>query len=289
MNKDKIKRYVEQRDYIIKHFEADKTGEQIQYMDQKKLLKPLLETQQVIQDKIVSGQDTLSNALIPFTNELRKRNELVDELQALPFYNVPREIENVPAAHSTPIKNVIEINLDGELLEQTHRDNLHDLSLELPSEVQKKGNVESVLGTIMSRNRQLGQFLREGNKKTERESLKERYKSQQNTLKIYKEKIEGLHGASQFIKKSGEGLRKISHKLCKLKRGRGRPRKYPDTIFYNTVNDLIQKLDELVAAKRAGNTGLDNSINAVLDELLNTSAIDKDFYNNLFKNIFPNI
>ena len=47
MNKDKIKRYVEQRDYIIKHFEADKTGEQIQYIDQKKLLKPLLETQQI--------------------------------------------------------------------------------------------------------------------------------------------------------------------------------------------------------------------------------------------------
>ena len=138
MNKDKIKRYVEQRDYVKKHFEAERTGEQIQYMDQTKLLKPLLETQQVIQDKIVSGQDTLSNALIPFTNELRKRNELVNDLQALPFYNVPREIENVPAAHSTPIKDVIQINLDGELLEQTHRDNLHDLGLDLPSEVQKR-------------------------------------------------------------------------------------------------------------------------------------------------------
>ena len=64
---------------------------------------------------------------------------------------------------------------------------------------------------------------------------------------------------------------------------------YPDTIIYNSPNDLCQKLNELVAAKRAGNTGIDNSINAVLDELLNTSAIDKDHFNKLYKNIFPNI
>src|SRR5206468_3989182 len=119
MSKDFIKKYKEQRDRINKQFEAERTGEQVQYIDQAKLFKPLLESQREssksIQDKIVSSQDTLSNALVPFTTELRKRNEQIDELQALPFYDVPREIEGIK--HSTPVKDrsVIEINLDGEL------------------------------------------------------------------------------------------------------------------------------------------------------------------------------
>ena len=99
-----------------------------------------------------------------------------------------------------------------------------------------------------------------------------------------------LGSFSEFIvHESGEeGLKDVrsARKLCKQKRGKGRPRKHPETIFYNSANDLCQKLDELVAAKRAGNTGLDNSINSVLDELLNIGAVDKDFYNNLFKYIF---
>ena len=98
-----------------------------------------------------------------------------------------------------------------------------------------------------------------------------------------REKLKSFIGVDEFIVHTGKGR---EHKLCKQKRGRGRPRKYPETIVYNSANDLCQKLDELVAAKRAGNTGLDNSINSVLDELLNIGAVNKDIYNSLFKNIF---
>ena len=87
--------------------------------------------------------------------------------------------------------------------------------------------------------------------------------------------------------KTGHGLRKRA--LCKPKRNQGRPRIYPGTIVYNSANDLCQNLNELVMAKGAGNTRLDNSINAILDELLNISAIDKDTYKKLFRNIFHNI
>src|SRR5206468_4923832 len=221
MSKDFIKKYKEQRDRIKKHFEAERTGEQVQYIDQAKLFKPLLESQKEssksIQDKIVSSQDTLRNALVPFTTELRKRNDQIDELQALPFYDVPRKIEDIK--HSTPVKDrsVIEVNLDGEFLEESHRENLSILELELPNVVQKKGDFKSVFATIESNKRKLGQYLRKDNDKTKREGLTERYESQRKTLKIYEEKINGLKGASQFITKSGEGLRKRQHKLCKLK------------------------------------------------------------------------
>ena len=45
MSKDFIKKYKEQRDRIKKHFEAERTGEQVQYIDQVKLFKPLLQSQ----------------------------------------------------------------------------------------------------------------------------------------------------------------------------------------------------------------------------------------------------
>src|SRR6478609_6036365 len=219
-----IKRYKEQRDLIRKEFQAEKVGNQTQFTDQLKLFKPLMESQKEtskdLQDKLASNQSTLSNALVPFTNELKRRNDQVDELQALPFYSREESL-----SHSTPKSKDIMIDINGELLNQTQKD----------------------------------------------------------TLEIYERKIKKLQGVSEFIVHTGKGRER---KLCKQKRGKGRPRKHPETIFYNSANDLCEKLDELVAAKRAGNTGLDNSINSVLDELLNIGAIDKNLYNNLFKHIF---
>ena len=59
-----------------------------------------------------------------------------------------------------------------------------------------------------------------------------------------------------------------------------------DVIYYPSIEDLCANLAQLCAAKEVGNTGLDNNINSVLDELLRVKAIDKTIYNNLFKNIF---
>ncbi len=281
-SKDFIKEYAEQRDRIKKRFEVERTGDQLQYIDQTKLFKPLLETQKGIQEKIVSGQDTLSSALTPLANEMRKRNEPVDDLVSL--FHDPHEIEDGPAAHSTPKQkdNVFLYNLDG-VLNDSDRINLVDMSLQLPSEVYMEENYESVLKKIETLNRQYGQLTRKRSK--EDEKMKDMYNSRKTTLQKYKRTLLEQKPAMRY--KLGHGLRKRT--LCKPKRNRGRPRIYPDTIVYSSVNDLCQKLNELVAAKGAGNTGLDNTINAVLDELLNTSAIDKDTYNNLFRNIFHNI
>jgi len=277
-----IKRYKEQRDLIRKEFQAEKVGDQTLFIDQFKLFKPLIESQKEtskdLQDNFASNQNTLSNVLVPFTNELKRRNDQVDELQALPFYT--REEEYVP--HSTPKSKDIMIDINGELLNQTHVENLVAMSFELPSIVQERGTMESTLERIVSKKKSLSQLTgKTGQKRSEAE--KAMYQSQKNTLEIYERKIKKLQGASEFIVRTGKGR---EHKLCKQKRGKGRPRKYPETVLYNSANDLCQKLDELVAAKRAGNTGLDNSINSVLDELLNIGAVDKDYYNSLYKHIF---
>ncbi len=198
--------------------------------------------------------------LVPFTRELRKRNEQVETLQNLPYYG----IEDKP-------RDIIQVNLDAELLRETHRKNLQDMILDLPSDVQEKGTIEEVLKSIKTKNRELGQFLGKASKKTPEE--KEIFKSRLETLKIYRESIIALKGAKRFTERSGQGLRR--RKLCKMKRGRGRPRKYPDTIVYNNPNELCEKLAELVTAKEAGNTGLDNSINSILDELLKIRKLNR--------------
>ena len=59
-----------------------------------------------------------------------------------------------------------------------------------------------------------------------------------------------------------------------------------DVIYYPSVEDLYSKLTELDAAKKAGNTGIDNRIVATLDELLRTGAVTKNEYDTLYKLIF---
>jgi len=293
MSKEFIEKYKNQKKQLKQYYEREKTGDQTLYTDQAKLLQPLInsqkETSRTIQDKIVTGQETLSNALVPLVQELQKRNDQVEALQSLPFYNIP-EIEGVPQStpQVTPQKQqqpqYISVDLDGELLEQTHLENLQDMGLDLPSEVQKKGSHESVIKEIISKRRQIGQYTGKGSKRPDKE--KEMYENQKETLKIYQNKIEALEGAKQFIvsKKTGEGLGK--RRLVKQKRGRGRPKTKPDPILYSTLNDLVTELNKYIIAKEAGNTGLDNYINEILDELLEKKCINKDQYDNIFKNVF---
>src|SRR5271170_1744186 len=153
MSKEFIEKYVNQKKQLKQYYEREKTGDQTLYTDQAKLLQPLInsqkETSKTIQDKIVTGQETLSNALVPLVQELQKRNDQVEALQSLPFYNIP-EIEGVPQStpQVTPQKEqqqYINVDLDGELLDQTHQENLQDMKLDLPSVVQEKGTLQKTL------------------------------------------------------------------------------------------------------------------------------------------------
>jgi len=252
MTSESIVKYKEQRDKLRQYFEAQKLGDQTLFMNQAKLFKPLIESQEEssksIAEKLMTNQDVLTNAIAP----LQRR---IDELQ------FPVAIE-----YSTPKKDE-----DIDFLDGTHRENLEDMSLDLPSEVQRKGNIQETIDKIEKNNRKLGQLLRVDSKRSERE--KEIFKSQQETLKIYKKSIQ------KFIQKSGEGL-------VKQKKGKGRPRKHPIRISYQDGNDLCVKLSELVAAKNAGNTSLDKTIKAVLDELLNKNFIKQCEYEQLLTRIF---
>lgn len=265
-------KYKELKNYLINKFQADKTGEQTLYVDQTKLFKPVIESSKAIEEKLTSSQDKL----VPVIRELERRS--------LPFRDLPQ------IQASTPKKEdeALYVDVDKDLLNDTNRENLQDMGLDLPSIVQKTNNFEETLGKIESQKRSIGQLLGEKSKRSESE--KEMYKSQQKTLNIYKGVILGLQGAQRFVTKTGTGL-------CRPKRGKGRPKKFTrvertpdgtwkDVIVYANPDDLVAKLSELHASKAAGNTGLDNVINSVLDELLRIKVITEIQYDQLHDNIF---
>ena len=202
-----LKDYERVKNALKKRFDNERTGDQTMYADQTKLFKPLIDehkiTSKTMQHNLTAGQESLTNTLVPFTEELRKRNVQVDNLQTLPFYNDFPRIENVP--QSTPKRNASDFVIDlDKMLSETDRENLQDMSLPLPSEVIKQGNYEFILEQLKTLNRQCGQFTGKKSKKDEKE--KQVYKSRRETLEMYKMSLDEQMKALKY--KSGEGLRK---------------------------------------------------------------------------------
>jgi hypothetical protein len=240
-----IKEYKRIKESLRDRFDTERTGDQYLFREQSKILQPLIKP-------LISSQAT--NDITALTKEIQRRNDQVDQQS---FYSDP--LPSIMPRASSP---VIKINLDADLNE-TDIENLQDMSLELPSVVFNNKNIEDTLERIKTENRSIGQKL--GKSQTINDKEKLIYTSRKKTLEIYKQKIQGLEGARQFV---GKGLKKI------------------DVIYYSSIDDLCSKLAELYAAKQAGNNGLDNRINSILDELLKVNAISKNEYDNLYKNIF---
>jgi hypothetical protein len=220
-------------------FEAERTGEQHLFVEQSKLLQPLIEP------LIATQQHTV--------NAIRDTAIMGEPVARRSLGSPPLE------PRALPDSALIKVDLDSGL-DDIDIQNLQDMNFELPSEVFENQQIEETLNKIKTENRSIGQKLGKGSDATDKE--KEIYRSWKETLSTYKQKIQGLEGAKQFV---GKGV---------------------DVIFYPSIDDLCMKLAEFDAAKQAGNTGLDNRINSVLDELLRTQAISKDVYDDLYKIIF---
>jgi len=222
-------------------FETERTGDQHLFIEQSKLLEPLIKPLTSTREHAVKAIEARSSAIEP----LPISDSTLAQLE------VRRSLPEEP----------ITIDLDSGFDETSIR-NLQDMNFDLPSEVFKNKQIEKTIAKIKSQNRSIGQKLGRGSDATEEEKII--YKSWKKTLVLYRQKIHGLEGAKQFV---GKGLK-------------------TDVIFYASDEDLCSRLSELDAAKRAGNTGLDDRINSVLDELLRTRAISKDEYDALYKLIF---
>lgn len=261
-----INEYKRIKNTLKERFDSERTGDQSLFREQSKILQPLIKPLISTQEQTVKAiQDSGTKDL---ARELQRRNDQVDLLTQQPFYLDP--LPSITPSSTTPqtASPIINIDLDADL-NQTDIENLQNMSLDLPSVVFKSKQIEETLDKIKTENRSIGQKLGKGSSASDRE--KKIYASQRKTLAIYRQKIQGLEGAKQFV---GKGFKNKNKN---------------DVIFYSCIDDLCLKLKELCAAKQAGNTGLDNRINSILDELLRVSAVSKDEYDNLYKNIFSSI
>ena len=177
-------------------------------------------------------------------------------------------------------KDVIKVNLD-EGLDQHDIDNLNDMKLPLPSKVYQNNVISETLSKIKTHNKSIGQYLGIGpSSKSISKEAKISLESQRATLKKYKDLIHNTESATKLIS---------TRKTDKQKTGTGVtniPSAVHEISFYSSVDDLCNRLALLCAAKQAGNNGLDNNINSILDELLRINAVDKSEYNHLYSNIF---
>src|SRR5882757_2602630 len=270
--------YLKNKKILKDRYEAERSGDIQLFRDQEKILKPLIVTQQdtskasqenlkAIKDEIIASKDTTSQALVPLARELQRRNDQFEMLQGLPFNQ--SEIE-LSSGESTPEKKDqgVIIDLDGDLtIDDIYI--LEQLGFDRPSIVYAKNNYDETIKKIKTVNKSIGQHLGKSSKKSEKE--KKVFEDQKLIFKKYRDLVErGQQGKVLIAKPKSKG-QGLQSKKC---------------IFYNNPQGLCEKLKLLDAEKEAGNTGVDNDINSILDELLKIGQIDKTTFDKLYKNIF---
>ena len=147
--------YKRVKDALRDRFENERTGDQDLFREQAKIFQPLINTQQQTVKAIKDSQDVnnmaISNALLPVVRELERR-EQADSLMEQPFYR--EELSAI--AEASP--DIVRIDLDANL-DEKDRENLQDMSFELPSVVFKTKTIKETLKKIKTENRSIGQKL----------------------------------------------------------------------------------------------------------------------------------
>src|SRR5579863_1541538 len=154
-----ITEYKRVKEALRERFETERTGDQDLFREQSKIFQPLIDTQQQTAKAIKDGQNlnstAISNALLPLTKELQRRNDQVDMLAEQPFFQ-----QELPAI--TPMSpEFMKVDLDAGLNE-TDRENLEDMEFDLPSRVFKNKLIEETLEKIKTENRSIGHKLGTG-------------------------------------------------------------------------------------------------------------------------------
>ena len=278
-----LKEYQQLKDSLKERFKTERTGEQDLFREQSKIFDPLIKKQEEatksLGEKIVAGQDITSQSIVPFTRELKRRNDQFEMLQEQPFNQSEIDLsginQSLPISESSsPIKKYSNQQLYDFDIKLNDYDKvvLESFNFPLPSVVYYINSFDVVFKRITKEKKSITKTLN----KTEDERQKEIYKNQHTSLETYRQTLKELRPGKEYISKqsTGKGLKRSKKRNEKL-----------DIIPYNSVNDLLGKLSLFCAEKQGGHTGVDNSIVSILDELLRIKAIDKNKYKNLNKKI----
>ena len=153
-----IKEYKRVKEALRDEFVAERTGDQELFRAQSKKFQALIDTQQQTVKEIKDINSTaVSNALLPFTKELQRRNEQVDMLAEQPFFHHEVPLDSVrPQAAISPISSAYPMNIDLDApLNETDRKNLKNMRFELPSIVFRTKTKEPTLAAIKTKKRSI--------------------------------------------------------------------------------------------------------------------------------------
>ena len=122
------------KEALKNRFDSERSGEQEFQREQTKAFEPLIniqkETSKATQDKIVSSQAAVGNALVPLVQEMQRRNDQIDMLASQPFYQ-QQQLPDIPREESL---EDIRIDLDKNLNDSDIQ-NLNGMSYQLSSKL----------------------------------------------------------------------------------------------------------------------------------------------------------
>ena len=270
--------YSKVKNEVKEMFKDEKVGRQETYENQSELFKPIINTTKESIEKIVDEKKSLNNFLALRGNTDRS-GQLLTQDQQLALRQAIQDMSGLSDVFSEPKEStpkVPRVDLNRGF-DTSDIENLQDLSLPLPHEAFTNiDEIPEILKEVKTKIKSLAQEFREDRLSKKSDKEKEIYDSQRKTLDKYKLRLKYIQESKHVV---GEGKKK---KLVKKKCGRGRPRTNY-TIVYKDANDLIQKLEEYLAAYHAGNNGVYNTIITILDELLNNKIICKDTHDKILK------
>lgn len=277
INLDDYANLISEQNKAKKYFRDAKMGNQLFEEANLKLFSPITTKLSDENQKNINQSKAIQEAVQHLDDRLQAIDQ-VAHLQHLPYHF------EQPAA-VTPLEKepppITTINFEKNL-NDTDRKNLEEMGLPLPKTILSADDATKILGIVKTKNRSFGQYTRQDNKKTA-ESEKALYEQKKETLKKYKTIVETIAAGSEYVV-TGQGKKP---KLVKQKGKRGRPKINKTTVYYNSIDELFQHLDNYTSAKLAGHNDVDDIIVDILDELLNKKAISQDIYNQTFKKYFP--
>jgi hypothetical protein len=238
---------------------SERGGEQQLYLDQSKKYKPLtdvtLESTKELKDQISKAQESTTEALVPLTREIQRRNDIIEDFQQLPI-TAPE-----PAAEPKRQSKIDFIGNPNAGFTADELNSLDQMGFKSPTEAM--GNESEIVSIIEEVNHEIYVLagLGKSNNKKRSEDEKLKYNNEKEILKKYRERLR------DFTKAQKEGV------LTKPKSGKG-VRNYMKLDKYGYFGDLRIDTESLIRGKLLAYDD---------DDLVLEKTIDKSFYNLITK------
>lgn len=286
----------------------------------EKLIQKTAPITSVINSAVLGDSDVeedTEKAIVPIlkkqTAELQKDNEAIkkqQDNQHKELKKITSAVRNLPFDLSEVLdqktegleldEHILSKNLENEIFDldnefkDDEREIIQDAGYELPSDILANTATRSIIETIYhnakNATRTLGNGLhgKDPNKVQEKEK---KWKAMKKYIETISEMIKKLEKFEDKISKieSKSGKDTDSENIIEIQEGNGLIEPSPicqtTCIYYSDPNELIERLQLLVASKNAGNNGVLNEISAILDELHKRWDLSKDDYISLNKNL----